>query len=182
MVRSGFGFEILSSKVEYKNPYFKVVNYRVKRPSGIIKPFWTVSKYGDFSIIIPIFPNNETVLVGQYRLAVGHYSWEFPMGQVRGRAPLGTAKQELIEETGIRARDWKKISSYDLANGHHEQKVHVFVASNLTQGESQPEEGEILKTKKLKITEVGNMIKTSKIKDGPTIVAYHYLEEYLNMI
>lgn len=182
MVQSGHGFEVLSSETEYENPYFKSIKHQVKRPDGYIRPFWTLSRYGDFSIIIPIFPNKETVLVGQYRIPVGDYSWEFPMGQVRGKNPIDTAKRELLEETGITAENWKKIGHYYLAPGHNEQEVHVYIVTNLKEGKSQPEEGEILSTQRLKIAEVGNMINVSKIKDGPTIVAYHYLEKYLNII
>lgn len=179
MVKSGYGFKILSSVIEYENPFFKAIKHKVERPNGLVKPFWTVSRYGDFSVAIPIFPNNETVLVGQYRISVGYYSWEFPMGQVRGKQPLHMAKQELIEETGIRANDWKKIAQYHLAPGHHEQEVHIYIARDLTEGKSKPEENEFLKVRKLKIADVGKMIDSGKIKDAPTIVAFHILEKYL---
>ena len=182
MVKSGHGFNILSSETEYENPYFKSVRHQVKRPDGSIRPFWTLSRYGGFSVIIPIFPNGETILIGQYRIPVGYYSWEFPMGQVRGENPLKTAKQELLEEAGLIAKNWNMIGSYYLAPGHNEQEVHVYVVKNITEGKNQPEEGEVLSIKKIKINDVGKMIKDFKIKDGPTIVAYHYLEKYLNII
>ncbi|MEK7559383.1 MAG: NUDIX hydrolase [Patescibacteria group bacterium] len=180
MVKSGHGFKVLSSKTEYENPFFKSIKHQVRRPDGKIKPFWTLSRYGDFSIIIPIFPNNETVLVGQYRIPVGDYSWEFPMGQVRGEDPIKTAKQELLEETGIIGENWKKIGHYYLAPGHNEQEVHVYVVKNLKEGKSHPEEEEVLETQRIGFSEVGRMINDFKIKDGPTIVAYHYLEKHLN--
>ena len=179
MVKSGHGFKVLSSVTEYENPFFKAIKHQVERPNGLVKPYWTISRRGDFSVIIPIFPNNDTVLVGQYRISVGAYSWEFPMGQVRGKDAIQTAKQELHEETGIRAKTWKKIGHYHLAPGHHEQEVHIFIARNLTQGESEPEENEFLKIRKLKINEVGRMIENGKIKDGPTIVAFHFLEKHI---
>ena len=180
MVKSGHGFEVLSSEEEYENPFFKVIKHDVRRPDGNKKPYWTVSRYSDFSVIIPLFPDKKTtVLVGQYRLPVGEYSWEFPMGQVLGKDPLETAKQELREETGLCSDEWIKIGHFFLAPGHHEQQVDLYIAKKLTQGESEPEDSEFLKTKKIKISEVGEMIKNGKIKDGPTIVAYHYLENYL---
>lgn len=182
MAKSAHGFQILSSKVEYKNPFFKVINYKLKRPNGVVKPFWSISRFTDFSVVIPLFPDKETMLVGQYRVTVRSYSWEFPMGQVRGKNPLQTAKQELLEETGITGKDWKKIGHSFLGPGHHEQEVDFYVVEDLILGESQPEENEFITTKRIKVSEVGEMIKKSKIKDGPTIVAYHYLEQYLNSL
>ena len=179
MVKSGHGFKVISSKEEYENPFFKIIKHKVKRPNGSTSPYWTVSRYSDFSIIIPMFKDESTLLVGQYRLPVGEYSWEFPMGQVLGKNPIETAKQELKEETGLTADKWEKIAHYFLAPGHHEQEVDIYLAKNLTQGKSEPEENEFLETKKVKIKEVGEMIKDGKIKDGPTIVAYHFLEKYL---
>lgn len=179
MVKSGHGFEVISSKEEYENPFFKVIKHDVKRPDGARKPYWTVSRHSDFSVIVPIFPDKTTILVGQYRLPVGEYSWEFPMGQVLGEGSLSMAKQELKEETGITADKWDKIGHYYLAPGHHEQQVHLFIAKDLTEGESKPDDSEFLETQRIKISKVGEMIKSGKIKDGPTIVAYHYLENYL---
>ena len=179
MVKSGHGFEIISSKQEYKNPFFKIIKHIVKRPNGVKSPYWTVSRFSDFSIIIPIFQDDTTMLVGQYRLPVGEYSWEFPMGQVMGKNPIETAKQELKEETGIKAKSWELIGHYYLAPGHHEQQVDIYIARELTVGKSEPEENEFLETKKVKISELGEMIKDGKIKDGPTIVAFHYLENYI---
>lgn len=179
MVKSGHGFQLLSTAAEYENPYFKILKHELKRPNGKIKPYWTVSRFEDFSVVIPIFPENRTILVGQYRPPVGQYSWEFPMGQVIGKNPLEMAKQELIEETGIRAQKWQKIGHFWLAPGHHEQEVHVYIARNLTEGKSDPGETEVLKIKKLKISEIGKMIESGKIKDGPTIAAFHLVEKYL---
>lgn len=179
MVKSTHGFKVLSSISEYENPYFKAIRYQVERPNGVRKPFWTVSKYDDFSVIIPIFPDGNTILVGQYRISVRFYSWEFPMGQVRGKSPLQMAKQELIEETGIRAKVFKKIGNYHLASGLIDQEVHVYIARDLEEGKSEPEEDEFIKIRKVKAREVGKMIDSGMIKDGPTIVAFHFLEKYI---
>lgn len=181
MAKSSYGFKILSAKIEYRNPFLKVINYKLKRPNGIIKPFWVVSKYGNFSVIIPLFPNNDTLLVGQYRVSVKSYSWEFPMGQVRGKKSLETAKQELLEEAGITGKNWEKIGHCFLAPGHNEQEVDIYVVKNLIQGKAQPEENEFISMKKLKVSKVGEMIKKAEIKDGPTITAYHFLEQYLKL-
>lgn len=180
MIKSEYGFTILASALDYENPYMQIYKHEVIQPDGAHNYYYTLSRFGSFSIIIPLFPDQTTVLVGQYRIPISTYSWEFPMGQVKKVSPLKMAKEELIQETGYRAQTWEKIGEYFLAPGHHEQKVYVYVAKDLKKGKSAPEEDEFLKVKRVTIDSVGKMIEHGKIKDGPTIIAYHYLEQYSN--
>jgi ADP-ribose pyrophosphatase len=170
-------FKVVSSVLEYKNPFMHVYREEVIRPTGIQKPYWVLDRGGDFSIIIPIFPDDTTILVGQYRVPTRTYLWEFSMGMVEGATPLKTAKQELCEETGYRAKKWQKIGKFYLAPGFSGQKSHVFIATELSEGESQPEEDEFIDVKRVSLTAVKKMIRVGKIIDGPTIIAFHLLEQ-----
>lgn len=167
------GYKILSSVLEYQNPAMEVYKKKVVYPDNKTKAFWVLHRL-NFSIIIPDFGDGTTLLVGQYRIPVEYYSWEFPMGSVEGADPISTAKQELKEETGYTAKNWGKIAEYHLAPGHNTQKVAVFVASDLTAGKSQPEPSEFLLLKRVKFSEVKEMIRDGKIKDGPTVTAFYY--------
>lgn len=165
-------WKIVNTKKVYKNPHFKIIEQAVIRPDGTDAIYYTLVRKSDFSIIIPLTEQNETYLVGQYRIASQKFSWEFPMGGVDGKEPLDTAKQELIEETGLTAKSWKKLGSFYVANGHTSQKANIFLAHDLTQGDPQPEAGEFLEIKKVPIKQIGLMIKQEEITDGPTIFAY----------
>lgn len=176
------GFRVLSKMTEYKNPFMIVNRLEVERPNGKVSSYWVLERGTDFSIIIPLFFGNETLLVGQYRVATSYYSWEFPMGSVKGEKPDATAKIELREETGYTASNWQKIGDFNVANGHSSQSAHVYIADNLTKGDAKPEENEFLEIKKVPIDEVKRMINAGKIKDGPTIVAYHLYETHLEKI
>lgn len=171
------GYQVVSSKVEYKNPFMIVHRQEVIRPDGKTKPYWVLDRGGDFSVIIPLFPDNTTMLVGQYRVPTEKYLWEFPMGMVKGATPLGTAKQELREETGLRAKQWIKIGYFYLAPGFSGQKSHVYVAEDITEGESEPEDDEYITPKRLSLKKVAEMIRKGDITDGPTIIAFHFFEQ-----
>jgi ADP-ribose pyrophosphatase len=173
-----YGFKIISSALEHENPYFSVHKYEVKYPKGFTSPFWIVEK-SDFSVIIPLFPDNTTLLVGQYRIHNDYYSWEFPMGTVKGSEPIDNAKQELEEETGYRAENWQAIGSYFIGPGLTNVKANIFVAKILHAGVSHREDTELLQIKHTTLAEMKTNIDSGLISDGPTIVAYHYLESYL---
>lgn len=173
-------FKTVSSKIEFSNSYMTVYKNDVMRPDGQVKPYWILERHGDFSIIIPLFSDMTTILVGQYRLPARYYSWEFPMGFVSNVQPLEMAKQELLEETGYKALKWEKVGYFYLANAWYTGGAHVYVAKDLIEGKPQPEEGEFLRTKKVSISDVRKMINQGKIKDGPTISAYYFLHNYLN--
>lgn len=171
------GYQVVSSKVDYENPFMIVHRQEVIRPDGKTKPYWVLDRGGDFSIIIPLFPDNTTMLVGQYRVPTGKYLWEFSMGMVKNATPLGTAKQELREETGLRAKNWTKVGVFYLAPGFSGQRSHVYVAQEITEGKSEPEEDEYISTKRLPLMKVKEMIKNGDIADGPTIIAFHLFEQ-----
>lgn len=175
------GYRIINSRVDYKNPYFRIRRERVVLPDGRKKDYFILDKGGIFSIIIPITEEGKTYLVGQYRPAPGVYSWEFPMGYAEGEDALGMGKTELKEETGLTAGRWEEIGRFNLAPGHTGQVGHVFVAEDLTKGEPEFEENEFIDVRPdLEIEEVGKMIRGGEIIDGPTIVAYHFLSEHMD--
>jgi hypothetical protein len=77
--------KILSKNLDYENPYMKIFHEKVEYPNKKQNDYWVLHRRTEFfSIIIPLFPNNETVLVGQFRIPTENYSWEFPMGGVGG--------------------------------------------------------------------------------------------------
>ena len=171
--------KIIKTTVDYKNPRMKILKSEAIFPDKRIKEYFVLDRYGDFSVVIPLFPDLSTMLVGQYRLPVDAYSWEFPMGSVKGKSPLQMAKQELREETGIRAKKFRKLGEFYVAPGYSNQKVHIYIATGLSRGEPDPEPFEILEVKKVPLEDVKTMIKDGTIKDGPTILANSALERYL---
>jgi ADP-ribose pyrophosphatase len=173
-----YGFKIISMVLEHENPYYNVHKYEVNYPQGFTNPYWVVEK-ADFSVIVPLFPDKTTLLVGQYRIPADYYSWEFPMGTVKGSEPIENARIELEEETGYKAEVWRSIGSSYLGPGTTTVKMTTFIAETLHKGESRLEKTEVLRVKQVSLAEVGKMIESGIIMDGPTIVSYHYLEKYL---
>lgn len=170
----------ISSKVLFKNQYLEIREDEILRPDGKKTTYYYRSRE-PFSIVIPL-KDDIVSLVCQFRYTVNSLSWEFPMGYVEGKNPYDSAVTELKEETGMTADRLTEIGKFWEGVGGSNQLAYVYLAEGLHEGEPTPEDGEFLAVKEFTISEVGAMIEKGEILDGPTIVAYHYLEEYLKNI
>ena len=166
------------SKLIHENPYMRIVEYDVVRPNGTRLPYYVLDRE-DYAVIVTLDNKLQTTLIGQYRYAIGEYTWEFPAGFARSKTQLTNAKIELQEEAGITASKWSKLGVLYAAPGHSRVRAHVFLAENLKYGASHPEPNEFVESKTIAIAQLSRMIKINIIKDAPTICAYHLLEVYL---
>jgi ADP-ribose pyrophosphatase len=89
-----------------------------------------------------------------------------------GETPLKAARRELIEETGMRAKKWSKLVSYYPSPGFLAEKMNMFLATELTAGESAPMEDERIETRWFPASEIQEMIRTGRIVDGKTITGF----------
>ena len=89
-----------------------------------------------------------------------------------GENPLQAAKRELAEETGNRARKWRKLVSFYASPGYVAKKMTLFLATDLTQGAAHPMDDERIECRWFTSTEIDRMLKTGKIIDGKTMIGY----------
>jgi len=77
----------------------------------------------------------RVLLIRQYRHPVGRLLWEIPAGlrDVAGEPPWATARRELEEEAGYRARDWRVLADYYTSPGFSTERLRVFLARGLEQ-------------------------------------------------
>jgi len=170
----------LSSKQVYKNKWMEVSEDEVETESGKRLIFGVVHKE-PFALIIP-WDREKFTLVGQYRYPVESFSWEFPQGHFEHNSIEETAKEELKEETGLKAEKIEEIGKLFLAPGHHSQICHAVLANGLGEGKREIEESEEgMEIKKVSVEEFKEMVKNGGIKDGPTIAAFGILN-VLNLL
>jgi 8-oxo-dGTP pyrophosphatase MutT (NUDIX family) len=108
--------------------------------------------------------------VGQFRFVLDQYSWEIPEGGgLLGKDPLESAKRELLEETGLVAREWKPILHLHLSNSVSDEYSIIYLARQLEQHEAEPEETEELAVRRLPFEEVYQMVLRGEITDSMTV-------------
>ena len=164
-------WKINSSKVVYQNKWMTVTEDEVETEFGEHLTCGVVHKK-PFALIIP-WDGKEFTLVGQYRHAIGKFSWEFPQGHFEHESIEVTAKAELKEETGLLAETITLIGHFYLGPGHHSQECKVFLAEGLTQGKVDLQEGEKgMKNMQVTMEDFRKMILNGEMGDGPSLAAY----------
>lgn len=165
-------WKIIAEKAVYDNPWINVTEYQVINPSGNPGIYGKIH-YKNIAIgVLPLDDELNTYLVGQYRFALGQYSWEMPEGGGPvGTDPLESAKRELLEETGLKARSWTEIQRLHLSNSVSDELSILYLARNLEQFEAEPEDTEQLIVHKLPFSEVYEMVYSGAITDSLTVAA-----------
>jgi ADP-ribose pyrophosphatase len=171
-------WKTLSQKNLIQNDHINVWEDKVLQPDGNEATYY-VMKREPFCIVIPV-QNESVFLVRQFRYSVSSLSLEFPMGgHIDGKSNQETAELELLQETGIRASSFQEIGKFWVACGRSNQEAYVYVAENLEFGEKDLDAGEFIETETYKISQVEELISTGQILDGPSIVAFHFFEQFL---
>ena len=165
-------WQTLSEKKIYKNPWISVTEYQVINPGGGQGIYGKVH-YKNLAIGILVLDNEyNTWLVGQHRYPLNQFSWEIPEGGgPLEEDPLKSAQRELLEETGISASSWVEIQRMHLSNSVSDELAIIYLARDLSFGESNPEETEQLTIKKIQFDEAYNMVMSGEITDSMTVAA-----------
>ena len=172
----------LSSREIYHNPWIKLREDKVLNPKGGEGIYGVVSFKNKAIGIIPIDDEGYTYLVGQYRYALNEYSWEIPMGGgLIENDILESAKRELQEETGFTAAKWTNICRLHTSNSVTDEEGFVFLAQELTAGQTAFEETEELHIKRVPFTEAVRMALNNEITDAISVAgilkAYFILQQ-----
>ena len=164
-------WKTLKSKSVYENPWISVQHNEVINPGGG-KGIYGKVHFKNVAVgIIPIDEENNTWLVGQYRYTLNEYSWEIPEGgSPMNTDPLDSAKRELKEETGIVAQEWKLLSKLHTSNSVTDELGFIYLAKGLHFTESEAEECEDLKIKKLPLSEAIEMAMDGRITDSLSLI------------
>ena len=116
---------------------------------------------------MPVDDRHRIMLVKQYRLPANRFLWELPAGKLdEGEKPLQAAKRELAEETGLRAKTWKKLTWFYPSPSYVEEMMTIFLATDLTQGDAKPMQDERIETRWFKKKEVRDMLRSNEIIDA----------------
>ena len=111
-------------------------------------------------------------MICNVRTAVGMNLVELPAGTLEpGEDPAVTAHRELIEETGYRASSLTKLHEFFMSPGILNERMHLYLATELAPGEAALEAGEEIETLKTPWSEAMRMAVDGEIQDAKSLVA-----------
>jgi ADP-ribose pyrophosphatase len=164
--------KLISSVLKYKNDLFSVTQDHVVDPDGFEIHRAVVQHHGS-AVMMAVDARKRILLVRQYRVPARGYLWELPAGRLdKGETPLQAARRELIEETGYRAKHWKKLVMFYPSPGFVAEKMTIFLATGLTAGEATPMDDERIEARWFTAKEIEQSIRSGKILDGKTMLGY----------
>mgnify|MGYP002780638479 CR=1 FL=1 len=123
-------------------------------------------------VILPVLDADHVVRLRNHRFTIDETLWEVPAGTVEPDEPLqACAERELAEETGYTAAKWRGLGYLYASPGVLNEKLHLFIAEDLTAGAPRPEADEQLQAVTVRLDEAIRMCLSGDIKDAKTITS-----------
>lgn len=159
-------------KVVFHGKIIRLEHWTVKLPNGSLA-LREVACHPGASAVVALDTEDNIILVRQYRAPVGRLTLEIPAGKFDhvGEDPLLCAQRELSEETGLLATSWRKLTVLETTPGFCNERIHIYLATGLTQGETHPDEDEFVATIRMPLKEAVSKVMDGTLRDGKTALA-----------
>ena len=117
-------------------------------------------------------PDAAVILIRQHRHATGGYLWELPAGKLDdGESPKSCAARELEEETGVRAKELRHLTTIWTTPGFTDERIHLFLATGLERGRVALEAHEFIERHEMPLQEAVERVRSGEIDDAKTMIA-----------
>ena len=168
-------WELVDSREDKEYGLFSVHIHKNKSPrTGQIHEF-QVLESPDWAAVVAVTPDNQVVMVKQFRHGTGELSLEPPGGLVKdGQAPEQSAREELEEETGYRADTLEFLGWMHPMPAIFTNRFYVYLARNATPtGHLNPDETEEIETVLVPLDQIRDYIRSGKITCSVMIAALY---------
>lgn len=164
----------------YDGKIIHVEKWQVICPNGHTAPREIVVHNGA-AAVVPVFEDGTTLLVAQHRVAIDRVTLEIPAGKLDSiqENPMDCAVRELREETGLTAGRMTPLTSLFTTPGFCTEKISIYLAQDLRQGETNPDEDEFLGLVRLPLEEAVSRVMAGEIRDSKTICGLLMAREML---
>ena len=169
----------LSTRREYTGRVVNLDVDTVRFPDGSVGDLEMI-RHSGASAVVPFLSDPkgadpQLLLIRQYRYAAESYLYEIPAGRLSpGEEPEVCARRELQEETGCTAARVEPLFTVFTTPGFTDERIHLFMAWELTRGQSQLERDEFIDVEVLPLSRALEMIERGEISDAKTAVAILY--------
>ncbi len=177
---TGAGFQGLGGESVYHGRLVDVRIERFRHADGEVVTREIVRHRGAVAIVA--HDQERVWLVRQPREAVDEPGLlEIPAGRldVDGEGPADAARRELAEEIGRGARSWEPILTYYSGAGFTDERVHLFLATDLHEASAESEENERIEVVPWPLDSLEAAIEESR--DAKTLIGLLWLARRLNV-
>jgi ADP-ribose pyrophosphatase len=161
--------EVLGTEEVYHGSVIDVSVYTVRERDVTYKR--EVVHHPGGAGVVAVFDDGTIALVRQYRHPTMRYVLEIPAGRLAPpELPEECAARELEEEIGVRAGRLEKLAEFFTTPGFCEEKLWVYLATDLTETEQNLEGDEMLEIVRVSFQRAFEMIADGEIEDAKTII------------
>ena len=163
-------YRIVKSEEIFHGKVFNTIVNQIEYDSGN-KAVREVAEHPGGAVVVPVTEDGKIVMVTQHRFPMNKVLLELPAGKLnKGENPFVCAVRELEEETGYKSENVRELGSIYTTPGYSTEKLWIYLAKDLKQGNHNREEGEFgMEVFEFSLDEIEKKISNGEIVDGKTI-------------
>lgn len=170
----------LSSEEVFDGVLLKVRRDKVRTPSGGTAVREWIAHPGAV-VVIAQLDNGKLLFERQFRYPLRRIFLELPAGKIDSKEhALDTAKRELREETGYKARSWRHLGTMHPCIGYSDERIEIFLAHGLSFVGSGLDDEEFLEVLEMSVPDAVAAIRDGDITDAKTITALVWAEKVVS--
>ncbi len=167
----------ISSEEVFSGRLLTVLRDRVRLPDGREAEREHIAHPGAVAMIA-VLDNGKLLFERQYRYPLHQVFLELPAGKIDpGEPALDTARRELREETGYKARSWRQLALMHPCIGYANEKIELFLAHGLSYVGHERDHEEFLEVVELSLADALAAVRDGEITDGKTIAGLFWAEK-----
>lgn len=168
----------IDTEREYIGKFLSLRVGHVRLGDGSIATREVIEHPGSVAIV-PV-RGDSLLLVRQFRISIGREIVELPAGRMEAQeSPAASARRELEEELGYRARRLVPMTSYYSSVGFTNEILHIFLGFDLEKTQQRPEWDERITLVEVPISEIETRLSNNEFEDSKTLIGLYKAMSYL---